>query len=215
MRNFQLSTFNFPLNMHFRNLGEIVKALSLQYRQKIRLEVASTKTAAPIGFLADIAFVLEEAPYHASEAAMCENLIYPCIKEAWKKHTDSLAIWTDVTIGVGDKTFQPKYIITKRSEYGKIVLDPPYLAIIVPAFEGLEKAWTTCIQQLYDLQQLNQNPALSVYGIVTNGELWEFAKLEQNVLTYYSQRYDIGDTERLYQGLVNILGLCKKQLVVN
>lgn len=198
--------------MHFRNLGEIVKTLQLQYRQKMRLEDAGIKSVAPVGFLADIAFVLEEAPYHASESAMCENLIYPSLKEAWKKYIDSLAIWTQASVGIGEHTFQPKYLISKRSEYGKIVLDTPFLGVVVPAFDGFGKAWTICVQQLYDLQQLNGNPALSVYGIVTNGELWEFAKLEQNVLTYYTQRHDIGETERLYQGLVNVLGLCKKQI---
>ncbi len=196
--------------MHFRNLGDIVKTLQLQYRQKMRLEDIGAKPAAPVGYLADMAFVLEEAPYHASEAAMCENLIYPSLKEAWKKYIDSLAIWTEAKVG----NFQPKYLISKRSEYGKIVLDTPFLGVVVPAFEGFGQAWTSCVQQLYDLQQLNQNPTLSIYGIVTNGELWEFAKLEQNVLTYYSQRYDIVETEKLFQGLVNVLGLCKKGISV-
>lgn len=199
--------------MHFRNLGDIVKTLQLQYRQKMRLEDIGAKVAAPVSYLADIAFVLEEAPYHASEAAMCENLIYPSLKEAWKKYIDSLAIWTQASVGTGENVFHPKYLISKRSEYGKIVLDAPFLGVVVPAFEGFGEAWTNCVQQLYDLQQLNANPALSVYGIVTNGELWEFAKLEQNVLTYYSQRYDIVETEKLYQGLVNVLGLCKKQIM--
>ena len=176
----------------------------------MRLEDIGAKVAAPVSYLADMAFVLEEAPYHASEAAMCENLIYPSLKEAWKKYIDCLAIWTQAS--VGDKNLQPKYLISKRSEYGKIVLDAPFLGVVVPAYEGFGAAWTNCVQQLYDLQQLNANPALSVYGIVTNGELWEFAKLEQNVLTYYSQRYDIVETEKLYQGLVNVLGLCKKQI---
>ena len=94
--------------MHFRNLGDIVKTLQLQYRQKMRLDDAGVKSTAPVSYLADMAFVLEEAPYHASEAAMCENLIYPSLKEAWKKYIDSLAIWTQASIPLGEKKFQAK-----------------------------------------------------------------------------------------------------------
>ena len=42
-------------------------------------------------------------------------------------------------------------------------------------------------------QQANQNAELTVYGVVTNGKLWEFAKIKSNLFTKNEDYIDIAD----------------------
>ncbi len=64
-------------------------------------------------------------------------------------------------------------------------------------------------------QQANQNAELTVYGVVTNGKLWEFAKIKSNLFTKNEDYIDIADLDKLYSALYFILEDCKKQLQAN
>ena len=56
----------------------------------------------------DIVFTLKEVAYDVSEAAICENLIYPILKEAWKRYVDIFAFgvipvsYTHLTLPTSD-----------------------------------------------------------------------------------------------------------------
>lgn len=62
------------------------------------------------------------------------------------------------------------------------------------------------------IQKINNNDTLAVYGLVSNGEIWEIAKLEKQNFTFYNKRFVIEDLDSLFNVLVSILELCKLQL---
>ena len=52
---------------------------------------------------------------------------------------------------------------------------------------------------------------LTIYGIVSNGETWEIAKLHSDQFTTFKNRYDINDLKELYNALSSIMELCLRQ----
>lgn len=71
-----------------------------------------------------------------------------------------------------------------------------------------------CATLLYVAQKINDNPELSLFGIVTNGLYWQLACLKGNVFTRYEQVYDIQKLDELYTALTSILALCKQQMLI-
>jgi hypothetical protein len=60
---------------------------------------------------------------------------------------------------------------------------------------------------MYAIQQLNQEPNQRVFGIVSNGETWEFAQLSQHTFTMFTQRYDVQELDVLYSVLETVYRL--------
>ncbi len=162
----------------------------------------------------EIAFTLKELPYKVSEAAICENLIYPLLKEAWKNYRDVFSIWShqSITDENGFLTI-PDYLISKRSELGKVIFDFPILAIIEAKKDNFTNAWTQCCLDMIKIRKLNQDETMTVYGLVTNGEVWEIGKLEKQSFILYRKRLFIEELEDLFNGLISVLELCKLQLI--
>ena len=67
----------------------------------------------------------------------------------------------------------PDYIIAKSSPLGKEVMDMPMLVMIEAKKDDFDEGWGQCLAQLNLAQQLNHQ-AFRVYGIVSNGEVWQF-----------------------------------------
>jgi hypothetical protein len=62
-------------------------------------------------------------------------------------------------------------------------------------------------------QQKNENKALTIFGIVTNGEQWEFARLENSILTRNSIAFSIFDLHPLYTAVDFVFKRCCEQIV--
>lgn len=195
----------------FKSLSAVLKHYQIHY---IEADFAII-TAAIISpaVREDIVFTLKEVAYDVSEAAICENLIYPLLKEAWKRYTDILAIWSHQSLEYDDElTGIPDYLISKRSPLGKIIFDAPLLAVVEAKKDNFSAGWAQCSLEMLAMQKVNNNAQLAVYGLVSNGEVWELAKLEQQIFTFYNKRYVIEELDVLFNVLVSVLEYCKLNL---
>ena len=61
----------------------------IEYVQEQDFEITQNVEAPPV-LREDITFTLNEVAYDVSEAAICENLIYPILKTAWRRYSDIL-----------------------------------------------------------------------------------------------------------------------------
>lgn len=162
----------------------------------------------------DILFTLKEVAYDVSEAAICENLIYPLLKAAWKNYADIFSIWSHTALEYDDElTGIPDYLISKRSDLGKIIFDNPVLAVVEAKKDNFSAGWAQCALEMVAIQKINENPNFEIYGLVSNGEIWEIAKLQNQDFTFYNKRFVIEELDSLFNVLVSILELCKRQLV--
>ncbi len=198
--------------MHM-NLGEVVKKLLLQYRQKVKLEQSGERFACPASLIEDISFILQEIAYDTALPSVCENLVYPILKESWKPFSNNLSLWGHIIL---DEIFEEdnaaNYLFSKRSELGKIGMESPFLVLTEVSLENPKVRIPYVLQKLHKLQQLNEDLNYTIYAIITNGETWEFAKLEKNIFTQYVQRLDIGDPEKLFAGITTLISLANKQM---
>jgi len=192
----------------YKSLSEVIKKFKIKYVGENFPVFEPNK--APEVLQDDISFTLQNVAYDISEPAICENLIYPVLKAAWRPFANELALWSHQAIEFTEElSGTPDYLISRRSDLGKIVLDYPLLAVVEAKKDDFTGGWAQCGLEMYVIQQLNQNADQRIFGIVSNGETWEFAQLQQNTFTLFNQRFDIRELDALYGALLSI---CKLSL---
>jgi hypothetical protein len=103
----------------------------------------------------------------------------------------------------------PEYILAKRSVLGKIVFDQPYFMLVEAKQDDFEAAWAQCLAEMIAAQKLNENPDQEVFGIASNGKLWEFGKLKNNLFTKHQKSYLIDDLDKLASAVNYIFHQCE------
>jgi hypothetical protein len=197
----------------FKNLTEIVKKYELFYDLRPIIPEARAEVLLPKLLNEQIQFNLTETIYDASEAAICESIIYPILQEVWKEFKDRLQLWSHTGIDA-DETLAGilDYVIAKKSEFGRI-LGTPLLATIEAKKDNFDEGWTQCTAQLLAMQKLNQKEQDYVlYGIVSNGEQWEFGQLHQNKLLRHPKSFSVFELSELYTVIHHVLSRCYEQV---
>ncbi len=121
-----------------------------------------------------------------------------------------LKLWSHVALDHDSVLCEtPDYLIAKQSELGDAVLGKPILVAIEAKQDDFELGWGQCSAEMVSVQKINADEEMTVFGIATNGESWEFGKLEGKCFTY---PYTIGDLEKLFGVLSYIMEECAKQV---
>lgn len=112
----------------YRSLGETLKELEISFREDNFMQ--EIPFAIPDYFLTDLEFMLNEGVVDNSEYAICENLIYPILKEVWKPLAKKFTLWSHQYLNyTSNLTGFPEYILARRSPLGKVVFDKPYFLL--------------------------------------------------------------------------------------
>ncbi|MEY3827891.1 MAG: hypothetical protein RLZZ148_2712, partial [Cyanobacteriota bacterium] len=150
-----------------------------------------------------------------SEYAICENLIYPILKEVWKPHSQKFTLWSHQSL-IYDENLSgfPEYILAKRSQLGKVVFDQPYLLLVEAKQDKFEEGWGQCLAEMIAAQRLNNNHNLTIFGIVSNGKSWQFGKIETLLFTRQTIPYTIYNLDQLFAAVNYIFKQCELQLEV-
>lgn len=195
----------------FKNLGQILRLHDISVQKKNF--ITATPQEIPARLVEDVDFVLKYVNYDSSEAAICENLIYPVLFQVWKRFLDTLALHSHRTWQVdASLTGIPDYLISAVSKYGGTVIDTPVLVAIEAKKDDFEGGWGQCAAEMVAAQRTNQNNDLTIYGLVSNGEQWEFGALNQSLFTQNITAYSIFDLDKLYSAIYFVLADCKNQL---
>jgi hypothetical protein len=195
----------------YKSLGNVLKKFQLCYQEEDYIVSAEVT---PSEYLqTELEFVLVELVTNNSEAAVCENLIYPILKESWKPHRDKLMLWSHEPLQYDeDLSGTPDYMITKKSPLGKIVCDQPYLLVVEAKKDNFQEGWGQCLVELIAAQKLSQPAEPTVFGVVSNGDKWEFGKLTANQFTKNRTSYTLQALTTLCGALENVLVHCELQL---
>ncbi|MDQ6956907.1 MAG: hypothetical protein Q9M21_06895 [Mariprofundaceae bacterium] len=194
----------------YKSLSAVLKEFSLHYQEKTLEDHPLLQ--APISLKEEIAFNLAELAYDGSEAIVCETLIFPILKAAWKPFTKELMFWSHQAIELTSKLSGiPDYLFSKQSELGKIVMDKPFVAIVEAKKDDFSGGWGQCAAEMYAASEINAAPEIPIFGIVSNGRFWEFSCLHQAVFYKYKQGSDINNLDELFSILTHILSICKQQ----
>jgi hypothetical protein len=219
-----------PFNQ-YKSIGEVVKEFGIAYTE------ADFIAELPIElheyFKADLSMVLAEGIVNNSEAAICESLIYPVLKEVWKLYKQDFVLWSHQPLYYSEKLSGiPDFMFARRSPLGKVVFEQPFLVVVEAKKDNFEAGWGQCLAELIAVARINQaefgasdrpgnnqtiehkEPLGKVFGIVSNGEFWEFGKLENQQFTKHigSYAYTIRNLERLTAALSYLLAQSQQQL---
>ena len=137
----------------------------------------------------------------SSEKAKSEFIIAPILLEVEAHFPSLLAIYSGKNLDsdrsdglVGECDF----IIGKGST--STFISTPILAIVEAKRDNLENGLGQCAAQMYGAMLYNQRHGENtdkVYGCVTTGNLWQFLKLENKVLTLDSNIFYLNELERI------------------
>jgi hypothetical protein len=144
---------------------------------------------------------LKNAPLSVSEEAVCEFLIAPILQEIWLSYLDSLMLWSHASFGEESPlTGYPDYFFSKRSPLGP-VRDQPYVLFVEAKRDDFDAAWAQCLSAMLAAQKLNHHPVQTIFGGVSNGRVWRFAKLEGQLFTQDSREFTLSHLPELFAAL--------------
>ncbi|MDM8527164.1 hypothetical protein QUF58_03030 [Anaerolineales bacterium HSG24] len=195
----------------YSNIGMVVKTFQVRYEEQNFI----TETPFQISdyFRDDLELTLSKGIVNNSENAICENLIYPVLKEVWKRYVDEFLLWSHQTLHYNETlTGVPDYMVARRSPLGKVVFDKPYLIVVEAKRDDFTRGWGQCLVELIAAQKLNDSSAETVFGVVSNGLTWEFGQLIQDVFTKHIKTYSLQSLDELFAALNHVFEQCRLQL---
>ena len=161
-----------------------------------------TKIEISDDFITEFNLFIDNIDVLSSEAARCEFLISPLLREVYKRHLQHYSFWIQKALNYDRELCgTPDYMFSRRSPLGKTVLDKPIVILVEAKRNDFEQGWGQCLAELIAAQKLNKNTDLSIYGIVTDGNLWQFGRLTEQTLQKNKRSYTIDDLPQLIGSL--------------
>ncbi len=201
----------------FKSISQVQQAYQVRYLEEHFILASGLEPS--LGFRSELEFSLENLDVFTSEAARSETIIFPVLREVYKSFVDKFSLWIQKAIFFDTAlSGTPDYLIGTKSELGKTVLETPLILVAEAKkndFEqrpcpsgaclGSREGWAQCLAELIAAQKINDDTTKIVYGIVTDGKVWEFAKLEERVFTKHVQSFTVDDLPELFGALHFIL----------
>ncbi|MEM9218603.1 MAG: hypothetical protein AAGD25_30210 [Cyanobacteria bacterium P01_F01_bin.150] len=196
----------------YKSIAQVQAEHRVRYEEINFLE-PHTHTPSQV-FLDEFEFNQQNIDIFASEAARCEAIIFPILREIYKQYCKQTSLWVQKSISYTNKlSGTPDYLVSKRSPLGKTMLESPMIIVVEAKKNDFEQGWGQCLAELVAIAHINQSSAsksASVYGIVTDGKLWEFAQFTGNTLTKQRDSYTVsnlpqllGMTQAIFERTVN------------
>jgi hypothetical protein len=183
----------------FKTIAQVQKEYQIKYSEENFIEYIDLKPSTI--FIQEFDFSDKNMDIFTSEASRCENVIYPICREVYKTFVDKYTLWSHKSITYDAKlTGTPDYLFSTKSELGKTVMGLPIVLIIEAKQNDFSEGWGQCLAELVASQGINQieGDQKEVYGIVTDGEVWQFGKLNAKLFTKNKTRLTINDLDKIF-----------------
>ena len=199
---------------NYKSISAVIKKFQIKYVQvNFMLEAEFTVKDS---FKEELDLLFTDGVVDNSEDAICENLIYPILKEVWKLYRSKLTLWSHEALTYDeDLSGVPDYIVTKRNPLSTIVFDKPYFLTVEAKQDKFEEGWGHCLAEMIAVQRINDDLDSCVFGIVSNGKIWQFGKLSVNIFTRNKNLYAIQDLDKLFAAVNYIFQQCDLQFNKN
>ena len=145
----------------FKSIQQVQQTFNIKYTEENYIEYDELEPSRT--FLEEFNFSRQHIDVFSSEAARCENIIYPIIREVYKKYIAKLALWSHHTLSYDEVlTGTPDYLITSKSPLGKTILGLPLIIIVEAKQNNFMAGWGQCLAELLAAQKLNQDETFPV-----------------------------------------------------
>ncbi|MGD1807865.1 hypothetical protein ACP6PL_20850 [Dapis sp. BLCC M126] len=196
---------------NYKNIAAVAKEYQIKYISANFIN--ELEFPVPQNFREELEFLLSHGTIYGSEYAICENLIYPILKEVWKYYYQKFTLWSHETLTYDEKlSGQPDYIVAKISPLGRMIFDKPYFLVVEAKQDKFEEGWGQCLAELVAVQKINNNLEQTIFGIVSNGQVWQFGKLKGDIFTRNIASYSIEYLDRLFAVVNYVFQQCLLEL---
>lgn len=137
----------------------------------------------------------------SSEKARSEMIISPILLEIRRKFNYEISLFSGVDFTVDSQRGLNgfcDFILSLSSE--QLLVRSPIVVLVESKNENLRSGLAQCIAEMVAAQIFNQrheNPIKAVYGAVTIGTIWQFLKLEENIIAIDLSEYYIKDVKKI------------------
>jgi len=194
----------------FKTIIDVIKFYNFHYSKN---EFIDYKLIIPVEldyqFIDDLKFVLKRVGVDDKESFLSEFVIVPFLRKAWRLH-EKLDLFSHVSLQTDDYIVIPDYLITGLTKLGYKAVEKPLLVTVEAKFEQFNEGWKQAAMQMVAAQKINETTKIPIYAIVTNGKLWEFGKLENNIIYQHPNSLSIQSPEQVVGILSYIFGECEK-----
>lgn len=188
---------------NYKNIADVLKSFPLSYQEQDFIQKIEFKCDEY--FVSRLNTVIQEGIVFNSEYAICENIISPILTEVWRGYIQSFLIWSHQPLNYDENlSGVPDYVVAQRSPRGKVVLEKPYVIVVEAKKDNFEEGWGQCLAEMLAAQKLNNDSSKKLFGMVSNGKLWEFGVLQEEMFTKNRKYYVLENLEEL-MGAVNFL----------
>jgi hypothetical protein len=198
----------------FKTIGQVLQTYTLTFTEQDIFSLPEAHIASAL-LRSEVEFFLREMSFNNSEHAVCESLIFPVLRDVWREQfMQTLVLWSHQTLRY-DSILQGvlDYVIARRSPLGKVVFDVPFLTTVEAKKDDFERGWAQCAAGMLAAQKLNGTTIGAVYGIVTNGKMWEFVQLHNAHITKHPRPFSIYELDELVAALYAFMLECHKLAV--
>ena len=166
----------------FKRISEVQEKFDITYAEEDFVKVHNAEPSEQ--FLQDFEWTRQNLNVFVSEASRCEAIIFPVLKENYKAYADNYELWIGTSIAYNQTlSGTPDYLISTRSRLGKTVVGKPLIILVEAKRNDFDRGWGQCLAELVAAQKMNNDAAFPVYGIVTDGNLWQFGRLVGDTFT--------------------------------
>lgn len=188
---------------NYKNIADVLRDFPLSYQEEDF--VKAIELACDDRFISRLNTIVRQGIVFNSEYAICENIISPILTEVWLAHTQNFLIWSHQPLNYDENlSGVPDYIIARRSPRGKVILEQPYMILVEAKKDNFEEGWGQCLAEMLAAQKIDGDRSRKKFGVVSNGKLWEFGVLEEEMFTKNRRYYGLENIEELI-GAVNFL----------
>ncbi|MBD2244016.1 hypothetical protein [Nostoc sp. FACHB-888] len=137
----------------------------------------------------------------SSEKARSEMIISPILLEIRRKFNYEISFFSGVDFTVDSQRGLNgfcDFILSLSSE--QLLVRSPVIVLVESKNENLRSGLAQCIAEMVAAQLFNErggNHIKSIYGAVTIGTIWQFLKLEGNVVSIDLSEYYIKDIKKI------------------
>lgn len=150
---------------------------------------------------------------YVSESAICETMISPILNLV--ANANDLPVWSHVRFDVDEKLGLigvPDFLIAPASPIGT-TFNKPVICVAEAKKENFNEGWAQALSEMIAAQNFNQDESMTVFGIVTTGNIWQFASLKNHIFTMDVISYSaLENLQKLFNCLNWLFGEAKTQL---
>ena len=188
----------------FKTIPEVQERFGIRYSENDFFSVEAPLSPSD-QFLQEFEFTRQHINIFGSDAARCEAVIFPVLREVYKGYAEHYALWIKESIAY-DETLSgtPDYLIATKSELGKLIVGTPLIILVEAKKNDFEQGWGQCLSELVAAQKINDDRDFPIYGIVTDGTLWEFGRLVGETFTRNRTNFTLTNLPILFAAVNSI-----------